>query len=128
MAIPLNDFYKIASVSSKDEQGQSVIDAALDLNRDHKIFEGHFPEVPIVPGVCMMQIVKELTELHLKKKLQVTSSPNLKFLSVINPQEHSHVKAEVKFKPLAEGNFDIEGKLYFEAITFFKMKATAKTI
>ena len=124
----LNDFYKIASVTSKNDLGLSVIDAALDLNKDHKIFEGHFPAIPIVPGVCMMQMVKELMELNVEKKLQVDSAPNLKFLSVINPQEHSHVKAEVKFKPSTDGNFDVEGKLYFESITFFKMKATAKVI
>ena len=124
----LNDFYKIASITSKNDESQSMIDAALDLNKDHKIFEGHFPEVPIVPGVCMMQIVKELIELNVEKKLQVSEASNLKFLAVINPQEHSHLKAEVKFIQSIEGNFDIEGKLYFEAITFFKMKATAKVI
>lgn len=124
----VNDFYKIASSTSKNNDGQSVIEAVLDLNKDHKIFEGHFPEVPIVPGVCMVQIVKELIELNLERKLQVNSAANLKFLSVINPQEHSHLKAEVKFKQSTTENLDIEGKLYFEAITFFKMKATAKVV
>src|SRR5258706_15447282 len=115
----LNDFYTIASIASKNDESQSVIDAAFDLNKDHKIFEGHFPEVPIVPGVCMMQIVKELIELNLEKKFQVDSAANLKFLAVINPKEHSHVKAEVKFKQSTEEDLDIEAKLYFEAITFF---------
>jgi 3-hydroxyacyl-[acyl-carrier-protein] dehydratase len=124
----LNNLYKIAASATKKEESQFVIDATLDLNKDHKIFEGHFPGLPILPGVCMMQIVKELVELKLEKKLQVSSAANLKFLLVINPQEQGHLKAEVKFKQSTQGDFDVEGKLYFEAIPFFKMKATAKVI
>ena len=53
-----DDFFYIQSVS--DEQG--VISASLEINAAHKIFQGHFPGQPVVPGVCMVEMVKEVTE------------------------------------------------------------------
>ena len=43
----------------KNEEG---ISAQIKLNPKHEIFKGHFPGKPIMPGVCMIQIIKELTE------------------------------------------------------------------
>ena len=49
----LNDFFTINDkVSSATE-----IWAELFINADHKIFEGHFPNQPVVPGVCMMHML-----------------------------------------------------------------------
>ena len=54
----LNDFFTIRDkVTSETE-----IWAELIINSNHKIFEGHFPNQPVVPGVCMMQMIKEITE------------------------------------------------------------------
>ena len=54
----LNDFFTINDkVSSETE-----IWAELYINATHKIFEGHFPNQPVVPGVCMMQMIKEILE------------------------------------------------------------------
>jgi len=35
----------------------------IELNFNHKIFKGHFPGSPILPGVCIIQIVKEVLNL-----------------------------------------------------------------
>ena len=41
----------------------------------------------MTPGVCMMQIVKELTEEFTGKKLFLKSASNVKFMAIINPFE-----------------------------------------
>ena len=51
----LKDFYKILSVESI---GGSQHIATVLINENHVIFKGHFPDNPIMPGVCMMQIIK----------------------------------------------------------------------
>lgn len=80
----LTDFYTLKS-SEKTEKGSFI--ANISLNKDHEIFKGHFPGNPVTPGVCMMQIVKELTEEFTGKKLFLKSASNVKFMAIINPFE-----------------------------------------
>lgn len=80
----LTDFYTLES-SEKAENGSFI--ANISLNKDHDIFKGHFPGNPVTPGVCMMQIVKELTEKFTGKKLFLKSASNVKFMAIINPSE-----------------------------------------
>lgn len=80
----LTDFYTLQS-SEKEENGRFI--ANISLNKDHDIFNGHFPGNPVTPGVCMMQIVKELTEEFTGSKLFLKSASNVKFMAIINPFE-----------------------------------------
>lgn len=80
----LNNFYTLES--SEKAENESFI-AQIKLNPEHDIFNGHFPGNPVTPGVCMMQIVKELTEEFTGKKLFLKSASNVKFMAIINPFE-----------------------------------------
>ena len=91
------------------------------INKDHEIFKGHFPAVPIVPGVCMLQMVKELLEERIRKPLQLTHSGNIKFLSVINPLETSQIEIEVKCIPVEDGTYHAEASIYINNSPFFKI-------
>lgn len=55
------------------------------MNPNHQVFEGHFPNNPITPGVCMMQIIKEVTEGFVLKDLFLSKVSNVKFMATINP-------------------------------------------
>ncbi|WP_261510191.1 3-hydroxyacyl-ACP dehydratase [Chryseobacterium paludis] len=80
----LTDFYTLQSYE-KAENGSFI--ANITLNKDHDIFKGHFPGNPVTPGVCMMQIVKELTEEFTGLKLFLKTASNVKFMAIINPFE-----------------------------------------
>lgn len=80
----LTDFYTLNS-HTKTENGTFV--AMISINKNHDIFKGHFPGNPVTPGVCMMQIIKELTEEFTGKKLFLKSASNVKFMAIINPNE-----------------------------------------
>ncbi|WP_144281461.1 3-hydroxyacyl-ACP dehydratase [Chryseobacterium echinoideorum] len=80
----LTDFYTLDSYEQA-ENGSFL--ANIRLNKEHDIFKGHFPGNPVTPGVCMMQIVKELTEEFTGKKLFLKSASNVKFMAIINPFE-----------------------------------------
>ncbi len=58
---------------------------SIFLNTDSVIYAAHFPEMPITPGVCVIQMVKELAEEMLDKKLSMASIKNAKFLKVLQP-------------------------------------------
>lgn len=59
----------------------------IALNPQCFIYQAHFPGQPITPGVCIVQIAKELMEDHLQMALSVKTIKNVKFLSVITPTE-----------------------------------------
>ncbi|WP_160138043.1 3-hydroxyacyl-ACP dehydratase [Chryseobacterium sp. c4a] len=88
----LTDFYTLTSYE-KAENGSFI--AYIHLNKDHDIFKGHFPGNPVTPGVCMMQIIKELTEEFTGSKLFLKSASNVKFMAIINPFETPDLKLQL---------------------------------
>ncbi|MBO6211553.1 3-hydroxyacyl-ACP dehydratase [Algoriella sp.] len=73
------------TVKSTDKIDDNTIKFKIELNPTHEIFEGHFPNNPIMPGVCMIQIIKELTEDFESKQLFLSKVSNVKFMAIINP-------------------------------------------
>ncbi len=119
----LNDLYKI--VSKNSEQGK--VTARIAFNEAHKIFEGHFPGHPVVPGVCMMQIVREVMEQDFSKRLKIAIGNNLKFLSIIDPTKNPEVEVGITYT--TEGNdFKVNATLSEAAVTFFKFKGVLQKI
>lgn len=96
----LTDFYTLKSYD-KAENGSYT--AYIHLNKDHDIFKGHFPGNPVTPGVCMMQIVKELTEEITASKLFLKSASNVKFMAIINPFETPDLKLQLDITEDEEG-------------------------
>jgi len=105
----LTDFYTLET-QEKTEGGSYI--ANIKLNQAHDIFKGHFPGNPVTPGVCMMQIVKELTEQFTGKKLFLKSASNVKFMAIINPFETPDLKMQLDIK-------EIENELKVKNTTSF---------
>lgn len=57
----------------------------LLLDEQHFIYKAHFPEEPITPGVCIIQIAEELLEYYLQQNFEILQVKNVKFLSVLSP-------------------------------------------
>ena len=112
------DFYTVLGPVTEPDN----IRAVLKINAEHSIFKGHFPGQPVVPGVCMMQIVKELMETGTGRLLRLHTGLDLKFLSVIDPRQNSTVHAETNYTVLASGDINVTARLYFNETTFFKFK------
>jgi 3-hydroxyacyl-[acyl-carrier-protein] dehydratase len=117
--ILLNDFYTIL----QKEAAPGVLKAKVAINAKHRILEGHFPGLPVVPGVCMLQMVRELMEVNTSKELSIITADNMKFLSVINPLENSEVDVSITYTEEG-GKYTINATLFAGTITFFKLKAT----
>lgn len=94
----LNQLYSILSSDLQDH----VAHFSIELNPDHAIFEGHFPDMPILPGVVQLQIVKELLQFHLNALVRVKDMKTCKFLKIINPKEVNTLQIEIKITAEAE--------------------------
>ncbi|RYE25445.1 MAG: 3-hydroxyacyl-ACP dehydratase [Sphingobacteriales bacterium] len=77
----MNDFYKIEYI----QRDPNSVSCKVSFNMQHDIFKGHFPQQPVVPGVCMMEMVKELLEQQTDQTLWLRDAGNVKFLQLITP-------------------------------------------
>jgi len=103
------------------------ITAKITLNSNHEIFKGHFPGNPIMPGVCMMQIIKELTEKVLNKELFLQTSTNIKFMAKINPEINPNLVLNISHSE-EEGVLKIKNTSYFEETLALKLNAKYKIV
>ena len=77
----LNNLYMI----SKRETTSLSAQYDIFLKEKSFIYKAHFPNEPITPGVCIIQIAKELLEDYAQKHYTIKAIKNVKFLNVISP-------------------------------------------
>lgn len=78
----LTNFYTII----QQEQTDKNVVFKLRLNPAHPVYAGHFPGMPVVPGVCMLQMVKECVSMYAGVALRYETVISCKFLAVVNPE------------------------------------------
>lgn len=78
----LTNFYTII----EQEQTENKAVFKLRLNPAHPVYTGHFPGMPVVPGVCMLQMVKECVSMYTGAALRYETVISCKFLAVVNPE------------------------------------------
>lgn len=106
----LKDFYSIQDTQKINDDHYEVL---IHLNKSHSIFNGHFPNNPVTPGVCMMQIIKESTENILNKKLQLTKLSNVKFMAIINPEKNAELQLKLTISELDDA-IKVRNTTHFE--------------
>jgi 3-hydroxyacyl-[acyl-carrier-protein] dehydratase len=112
------DFFTISKLERTDPE----IKADLVINANHEIFEGHFPGHPVVPGVCMMQMIKEIMEQVLEKKTNLDSAAEMKFLAIIDPQANTNIQAALTYNIEETGKMVVTATLFKEDRIYFKFK------
>lgn len=88
----LGNFYHILE-SSKDGQTYRV---KVAFNAAHEIFKGHFPDLPVVPGVCQTQMLIEVLGQVLNRPIEMRLAHHIKFLALLNPTKESTIDMEIK--------------------------------
>jgi 3-hydroxyacyl-[acyl-carrier-protein] dehydratase len=121
----LKDFYKILSTDKIDNENYRIV---VNLNKDHEVFNGHFPDNPVTPGVCMMQIIKELSEGILNKDLMLKTASNVKFMALINPEINPTLRLEIAIAENEEGEIKVKNTTYFDETVALKLSNTYKTL
>ncbi len=58
----------------------------IELLDTHPVYEGHFPGMPVLPGVCTLQIIKGCLEGSLERKIRIGTIKECKFLAPILPE------------------------------------------
>ena len=62
------------------------------------VYEGHFPGMPVAPGVCNIQLIKECVERITGKQLLLEYIAQCKFISMITPQQHRELQIRIELE------------------------------
>ena len=55
----LENYYTEVSSTYTSENNNSF-NSVIELNPEHEIYKGHFPKIPVAPGACLIQAIKEI--------------------------------------------------------------------
>ncbi|WP_136668233.1 3-hydroxyacyl-ACP dehydratase [Flavobacterium sp. H122] len=119
----LKDFY---TVEKLENVADGKYNATVMLNRQHDIFKGHFPGNPVTPGVCMMQIIKELSQEILGSSLFMTNSSNVKFMALINPDINPKLNLELEISGDLSSEIKVKNTTSFDETVALKLTNTYK--
>jgi 3-hydroxyacyl-[acyl-carrier-protein] dehydratase len=116
MSTANNDLFNIDKITHED----GTISATLGINPDSEILKGHFPGHPVVPGACMLQIVKEVLEDALKQSLRLKKADQLKFMLMIDPTNTLAVQLDISYQYAEDGAISVTAKLSNPDAVYFK--------
>jgi 3-hydroxyacyl-[acyl-carrier-protein] dehydratase len=114
-----NDLFSIKNITHAD----GVITAQLGINKESDILKGHFPGQPVVPGACMLQIVKDVLEAALAHPIRLKKADHLKFMTMIEPANTQRVQLDITYKN-AEGDILVTAKLSNDELVYFKLQGS----
>lgn len=119
----LKDFYTVEKLENVSEGKYAAV---ITLNNQHDIFKGHFPGNPVTPGVCMMQIIKELSQQIVGSSLFMISSSNVKFMALINPEINPVLKLDLEISGDLESEIKVKNTTVFDETVALKLTNTYK--
>jgi 3-hydroxyacyl-[acyl-carrier-protein] dehydratase len=114
----LNSLYHIAEIKNEN----NIIEALITINEEDEIFKGHFSDMPVLPGVCQVEICKELFNHQLQKSLSLSEAASIKFLAFITPNDVKKLNAKIIYAQNTE-EFSITASLFSGDKTFLKLQA-----
>ncbi|HET8737304.1 MAG TPA: 3-hydroxyacyl-ACP dehydratase [Pricia sp.] len=118
----IKELYSIQSFNGSD----GSVEASIKLNKDHDVFKGHFPGNPIMPGVCMIQLVKELTEKAVGRDLFLSVVSHVKFMAIINPEKNEVIEVALDISE-EEDTVKVKNTVSFDDTLALKLTATFKS-
>jgi len=121
----LKNFYKVISIENTAENKYLAV---ISVNEEHAVFKGHFPGNPIMPGVCMMQIIKELTEQISGSSLFMQSLSNVKFMALINPFNTPELRLELEVSMTETDLVKVKNITYFDDTVALKLSSVYRKV
>ena len=122
----LENYYTEVSSTYTSENNNSF-NSVIELNPEHEIYKGHFPKIPVAPGACLIQAIKEILMTKFQKKLILTEGTNIKFLILINPKETKQFQVDFTVKQ-TDNILEVNANYTNNDKIFMKLKGKFKII
>ncbi|MCU4154365.1 hypothetical protein J1N10_00125 [Carboxylicivirga sp. A043] len=116
----LIDSFFTYSIKEKTEAG---FVAEIKLKTDSPVYDGHFPEMPVTPGVCQVQMLKEVLNEQLNADYQLSKARDIKFLNLINPNDNNLFLLEVSIKTMDDNSINVNALMHNGDTKCMKVRA-----
>lgn len=117
----LPDYYTI--LNRRSEGDATVFEIAL--NAACEVYKGHFPEMPVSPGVCNIQMVKECVEEVVGKSLILNYIQQCRLTTLVTPQQHPKVEVRVWLVAPIDGGVKIRATIGKGELVYLELKGEA---
>jgi|GEM_PF-1671222 len=117
-----NTIFTIKSV--KKEEEKHVVEISFDPQ--HEIFRGHFPKKKVVPGVILMQMVKETVQKILDFDDSMIIDASMKFLNPVLVDESDKLTIGINLKEESDGSVKVKSIGYGNDKKHFKIDLLLK--
>ena len=109
--------------SQKQDEASAVFQ--VQLHPEWPIYKAHFPGHPITPGVCIVQMLQELLQIHLHRKLDLWKAKNVKYVSIVSPEEVTELTITFsKTEPQPDGSLKVQAQVENGETLYTKLSAT----
>lgn len=109
------------TIDQIEETGQGFV-ARISLNAGHAIFKGHFPQQPVLPGVCQLEMISDAYSKFMAAGYRMESAREVKYASMILPDKHPNFVIE--FSKKDKQDHTISCLIKNEQQVFLKAKLT----
>ena len=121
----LLDYYYSIKNQQITEKG-ALFDVAL--LPECNVYEGHFPGMPVAPGVCNIQMIKECVERVTGKQLQLESIAQCKFTTLVTPQQHPELTIRIELVENEEKQIKVIASMGRDETEYMVFKGEFKSV
>ncbi|MCQ2350726.1 MAG: hypothetical protein MJ003_02005 [Paludibacteraceae bacterium] len=114
---------KYFDLLAQKQESDGEIVSTVKLNPNCEVYRGHFPNDPVCPGVCNLNMLRECIEHYTNTKLTISDIKQCRYTALITPIKHSVLYFKASVSPMEDG-FSVQGTVYNETETFIDIKLT----
>jgi len=87
----MSEVYTIKDI--QEQQSKLIAQVTIDVN--HAVFDGHFPQRSVLPGVLQLEMIKSVLSQYFNRNYQLRTIKNAKYLSMVLPEQNQHLTLEL---------------------------------
>ncbi|MEP7168628.1 MAG: hypothetical protein ABI855_04605 [Bacteroidota bacterium] len=91
------NFYSVTKTEPMNKE-TNQFSANVLLNPDHPVYKGHFPEMPVAPGVALTGMVQEILEGQMHRPLFLSEASDIKFVRLVLPNDQNEYEVSYTLK------------------------------
>ncbi|MDR1336648.1 MAG: beta-hydroxyacyl-ACP dehydratase [Tannerella sp.] len=118
----LTDYYTVNS--QRTEGDTSVFE--VSLNPASAVYRGHFPDMPVAPGVCNIQMIKECVERLTGRALRMNCLVRCRLTTLLTPQQHPDLQVRIQLLENSDTLVRAQTAIGREEATYFTLKFDAE--
>lgn len=119
----MNDRLKGLFTVEDIQQNENKLIATVSLDANHEVFQGHFPNQPITPGVVQVYMVKVVLQQFFNASISLQTLNRCKFIAILNPRETPDITLHLTWSD-TDGAMKVSASGSGGEHTFFKFNGT----